>query len=290
MNAISIAGEFVSPAIDLFSYLQQGVGVVKDFNLLPGALGKIADTFRELKLLNFASHSAKLTKKVYYLVKPNTRGKEVYLTVMELVNQTGGLLESGGALVMALRTIGVVGAQVAAQAAVVSFVGAGIQAISIGIDTFRIYQSIREYRAISKVESILNDSVFALSEEDKKNYKDYEENGYLHSLKARAKRISLQSLFGLKAKEIAKKLNTSELRAHLKKRLTWGIVLRVVAIVVSLIGLAAIAVLSFAPTPAAPVGWALLGASAVIGITAVAVKLFLHFKHNREFKQLPDKP
>jgi hypothetical protein len=52
--------------------------------------------------------------------------------------------------------------------------------------------------------------------------------------------------------------------------------------------LAAIAVLSFAPTPAAPAGWALLGVAAAIGISAVALKLFLYIKQNREFKQLPN--
>ncbi|MCB1114810.1 MAG: hypothetical protein KDK62_08635, partial [Chlamydiia bacterium] len=230
----------------------------------------------------FAMHSYRLTDRSFYVYRMYKKGvekgqkgigKEKLLTALDMTRLTGALLEDGAMLVVGMKTLGLVGAKVAATASIIGFAGMAIQTVSIAIDTYRIVQSVKEYISLR--------------------------NGDLDT--GWHRRISFQALYGLhrhgKWKDSARtkwrpgitdKKVSEELISHLKKRLRWGIAFRAMAIVAASVGIVALGILLFAPTPAAPVGWALVGTAVAVSIVAIAAKVFIRWRQDKEFKKLED--
>ena len=263
-------GLITEPIIDLISSLQTEFRVLASLSDLPPPLNNGILLTARLRLPGFAMHSYRLTNRGFYLYD---KGKEKILTVLDMTRLSGALLEDGAMLVVGMKTLGLVGAKVAATASIVGFAGMAIQTVSIAIDTYRIVQSVREYISLR--------------------------NGDLDT--GWHRRISFQALYGLhrhgKWKDSARtkwrpgitdKKVSEELISHLKKRLRWGIAFRAMAIVAASVGIVALGILLFAPTPAAPVGWALVGTAVAVSIVAIAAKVFIRWRQDKEFKKLED--
>lgn len=258
----SIAGSMfrITPVLfDTLSVFGRGLTAVSSFytTKVPTILQDALFFTRSTRVFSFLQHSYEITNRVIYLRK----NKERILTGISIMAKTGALVEDVCAVAIFMKTVGLVSAKVGMVAAQVSFAGVAIQGISIGIDAFRIFQTQREFNILS------SDKLPKFSKKRK---------------------ISYQALYGVKRKLLKIKKDSPEMREHLKIRLKTSMALRYVAIVASIVSIVAVAVLMFAPTPAAPVAWTLMGISAVILLSAVVAREIMKYKNNKALAALPN--
>lgn len=218
------------------------------FENIPGPIMKAISFTRELKFGQFIFHTRDLWRRVIYLKS----GKETLLSTIDLIRLSGALLEDSSMMIMGISTLKILSTKVIAVAGMLSFAGLAVQGVSIAIEGARIFQSVRELKRIDK---------------DTAPY-----------------RVSHMALYRLKRGVIENSIQTPEFKNHLKNRLKWNIGFRGIAGLSSAVGLAAVGVLIFAPTPMAGVAWGLMGASGGISLILIIGKEIVYYKLDQQFK------
>lgn len=226
------------------------------FSHVPGSILRISILSRTLILSNLSMHSIDFAISVKRLRK----SKERFINVINTVRLSAVISEDIALSFIALHKVGLLSAKVATIASYVSFGAMVVQAISIGVDVFRITQIVSEIKRV------------------KKGKLDFDRN------------ISFKALYSKKASELSSKENNVDFRRHLKKRLRMNLSLRAIDITVSFVAIIAIGILVFAPSPLAPLAWSLIVivALASIGLTVtkevgnrVLEREFIHLKNKK---------
>lgn len=182
--------------------------------------------------------------------KAFSKGLEVFQIVVDLAGKGASFVQGLGGLKLVATKVAIVAGTTG------TFIGVGASAIQVGVDSLRAYQITRE---------LFQEKI---------------------DLKTKG-RISFQTLTGAKRSDFQAKKETPELYAHIRTRLKTQLALRTVAIGAGATSIAATLIFALAPTPVAPLAWALLALGAILGSGAFIASFAIGRRLDKALAHLP---
>lgn len=140
------------------------------------------------------------------------------------------------------------------------FAGLGSSAIGVGIETYRVHQTLHEMKTVRDRSVNLDD----------------------HG------RIPFKEIFGVKRKELDSVARTEDFYQHLSTRLKVKLAFRAAAIATGVASIAGIILLAVLPTPALPVAWVILATVTLGAVATLIAKYAINRSLNKQLHHIKE--
>lgn len=214
-----------------------------------------------------------------------------FMPVLKLATSVGNVLDGFGTVVWICEQLNVSGIQAFSLAVTlpVGGVALGLQALGIGILSWKVYSIHKQWKAVEKVLG------------NNPSLNEYKSAVQLLTKKPETKKEKYkQKFFGVLTdsqkdtiKKVYKKVKSGELdqqrmgqtmdllkKHHFQQKLQNGI-----SIALMIIGVVGLTMLAFAPTPIAPIAWGIVGCVGVASMGSFTYSLYKNHQFNSSLKK-----